>query len=368
MPRSVLFVDHSGALGGAQFSLLQVLERRDRGRFTPQLVAHGRLADAGRACGARVHEVALARLRGESAAPWRLLRGVYELTAIIRRERIATVCSNSMRASIYAAVAALATRRPHVWHVRDMLHRGVYTHALGASCAAAIAVSRAAAEVLPCTKKTHVIHNGVNLDAFQAVSREMTGALRATWGVPPDAVLVGHVARLQSWKGQRDVIAAAEIVLQVMPDVHFAIIGGDIFGDASTYEAELKAMVAERSLSSRVVFTGHQEDVATTMAALDIVVHASREEPFGRVLIEAGAAGRPVVAYASGGVREIVIDGQTGLLVNAGEPAALAAGVERLVHDPALAHALGTQARTHVSKCFDIRETTRRLEEVLAVV
>jgi len=365
MPRHILFVDHSGALGGAQISLLQVLERLDRGRFTPHLIAHGRLADAARAAGACVHEMRLAQLRRKVTAPLRVLRGVVQLITIIHRERITAVHSNSMRASIYAAVAARATGRPHLWHVRDMLRRGLYAYALCASSAAAIAVSQAVADVLPCAAKTRVIHNGVDLDIFRADRQAAAASLRAAWGVPTDAVLVGHVARLQSWKGQRDVIAAAEMVLRLLPDVYFAIVGGDIFGDAAAYEAELRATVADRTLSTRVVFAGHQEDVAAMFAALDIVVHASTEEPFGRVLIEAGAAGRPTVAYASGGVGEIIIDGQTGLLVNAGAPAALAAGLERLVRDPLLAHALGAAARAHVGNCFDIREATRRLEDVL---
>jgi len=158
-------------------------------------------------------------------------------------------------------------------------------------------------------------------------------------------------------------IAVAESVLQRFPDTYFLIVGGDIFGDAHAYEQELKASVQRRGLSARVIFTGQQSDIAATLQALDILVHPSVNEPFGRILIEAGAAGLPVVAYADGGVGEAVVHGQTGLLVRPSDRAALAAALGRLLTDRDLVRALGIAARARVQAQFDVRPLTREIEE-----
>lgn len=365
----VLFVDHARALGGAERSLLLLLRHLDRARFTPHLATRpGRLADAARALGVAVHDVPLVRLRGQAAAPWRFARGVAALAWIIRRERIAVVSSNTMRASLYVAAAARLTRRPFVWHVRDIVAAGAYPRLMCACSRAAIAVSTAAAASLPCARKVRVIHNGVRPEDFQAGRSSEASRLRAAWGVPDGAVLIGQVARLAPWKGQRDVLAAAEIVLREFPDTYFAVIGGDIFGTASQYAHDLRSAVAQRGLAGRIVFTGHRDDVPAVLQALDVLVHASRDEPFGRILVEAGAAGRPVVAYASGAAGEIVVHEQTGLLVAPGDPAALAAGLMRIAGNRPLGEALGANARRHVAAHFDIRTLTREMEVVLQEV
>ncbi len=361
----ILYVDHAEALGGAENILLLLLGQLDRGRFSPHLATQpGRLADQARARRVIVHEMPLPRLRGVLRAPGRLARGVAALTRIVRRERVAVICSNSARASLYAAVAARLTHRPLLWHVHEVLASGVYTRLMCALSDVAIAVSAAVAARLPCTPKVRVIHNGVRPEDF-GDRPEHAGRLRATWGVPPGAVLVGHVARLQPWKGQRDVVAAAALLLQQLPDTYFAVIGGDIFGDAAAYEKELKAIVAQRGLSHRVILTGHQADMPAVFSAIDIVVHASRHEPFATVLLEAGAAGRPVVAYADGGVPEAIVHDETGVLVRPGDPAALAAALAGLVRNPERARALGAAARVRVCARFDIRRMACEVEEVL---
>ncbi|HUI25385.1 MAG TPA: glycosyltransferase family 4 protein, partial [Candidatus Kryptonia bacterium] len=134
--------------------------------------------------------------------------------------------------------------------------------------------------------------------------------------------------------------------------------------DAGGFERELKATAARRGLSQRVVFAGHQAKMVQVLQALDIVVHASVDEPFGRILIEAGAAALPVVAYASGGVPEIVVHEQTGLLAAAGDRSALALGVVRLIRTPALARTLGRAARVRVEQQFEVGRLTREIEEV----
>ncbi len=365
-PTPLLFVDHAQARGGAQNALLLLLEQIDRSRFAPHLATQpGTLAEAARSLGVAVHEVPLPRLRHRPAAPWLLARGAATLTRLIHREGCALVHANSLRASAYAGAAALLTGRPLVWHVHDILPASAYVRWICRRCRLAIAVSQAAAAPLPCAEKVEVVYNGVRADDFAADRGEEAARLRRAWGVPPDAILIGHVARLQPWKGQRDVIAAAEL-LRDLDGVYFALIGGDIFHDAATYEREIKNAVRSRNLAGRVVFAGHQEDMPSTLAALDIVAHASSNEAFGRVLIEAAAAGVPTAAYAGGAAAEVITDGQTGLLVPPGDVVALAAALRRLASEPQLRRQLAEAARREVRQRFDATKITRATERLLA--
>jgi glycosyltransferase involved in cell wall biosynthesis len=365
-PLPVLFVDHAPALGGAEHSLLLLLEEIDRQHFVPILATQpGELAAAARRRDVRVYELPLVQLRQRANAPWRAASGVAALLRVVRRERVAVVYANTVRASIYAAAAARLSGRPHVWHVRDFLSRATAPPAVSASSSAVIAVSAAVARRLPAHPRLDVIPNGVRRADFEKDQTTAARALRARWNIAPDATLVAHVARLAPWKGQHDVIAAAEIVLRTHARAAFVLVGGDIFGDATPYERELREDIARRGLGDRVHLAGQIDDVPAALASADLVVHASDAEPFGRILIEAGAARRPVVAYASGAVDEIVVDGETGVLVRPGNPPALAAGIARLLGDAALRQALGTAAAARVAAHFDARDVARRVEAVL---
>ncbi|MBI3387992.1 MAG: glycosyltransferase family 4 protein [Deltaproteobacteria bacterium] len=364
----ILFVDHAPALGGAQVGLLLCCELIERAQFVPHLATQpGALAESARALGVTVHELPLVQLRGTLAGAAALRRGTAAVMRIVRAHDIALVYSNTVRASAYAALAARLTRRPLIWHVHDILRPGLYVRAMSALAAATIAVSQAAARVLPNRQRVRVIPQGVRqgeqIDEHE--HRQAAIRLRAAWGVPPQAPLVGQVARLQPWKGQRDVIAAAAYLLRNVPAAHFVLVGGDIFDDAAAYERELHTLIAQSGLRAQVHLVAHQADVAAVFAAIDVLVHASFEEPFGRVLIEAGAAGVPVVAYGGGGVREILAHEHTALIVPPGDRAGLAAALHRVLGDRALATRLGTAARSEVAARFDVRRLTRDVEDVL---
>jgi len=360
----VLFVDPSTALGGAEHSLLLLLEHLDRDRFRPHLATQpGELAREARAHDVAVHEVPLPQLRGQPSAPGRLFRGGAALSRIVRDQGISLLHANTLRAGAYAGVAAQLARRPLLWHVRDIEIPRLHARLLVALSDAVVTVSAAVAEALPC--RASVIPNGVCADDFAGDHCKDARRLRLRWGVPEGAPLVGQVARLAPWKGQRHVLAAAERVHRELPDAWFALAGGDVFGDAAAYARELRQCVAESSAAAHVVLPGHQQDVAAALASLDLLVHASRAEPFGRILIEAAAAGVPVVAFASGGVPEIVVHEETGLLVPDGDEAALAAGILRLLREPALARRLGERARLRARERFGIGLLTRRLEALM---
>jgi glycosyltransferase involved in cell wall biosynthesis len=361
----ILFVDHAGPMGGAELSLLCLMQALDSGRFSCHLAAPpGALAEAARRAGHEVHPVHLQRLRGNPAAWLPLARGVRALARLVRRERIAVVHANTMRSSVYCALAARLTGRPLLWHVHDIFRPGLYTRFLGASCAAAVAVSRAAALPLRGNAKVSVVHNGLSVADFARDRSAEAARLREAWGVPREATLVAQVARLQPWKGQRDFIEAARRLAPEFAGVRFAIVGGDIFADASDYERELRALSAAAGLDGRLIFAGHHDDPPVVFQAIDVLVHASSDEPFGRVLIEAGAAARPVVAYASGAVSELLRHEHSALLVAPGNVAALADALGRLLREPERGRRLGANGRAEAAARFEISSVAEEFAQI----
>jgi len=333
-------VDSAEAMGGAEHSLLLLVGQLDRARFRPVLACNaGPLADQARSRSVQVHEVAMRRLRALWLAPWRLVRGVCTLVRLIRRERIDVVQCNTMRASFYAALAAGLTRVPLLWHVRDINAPGRYVRWMARRAAGIVAVSEAAAAPLHGQADVAVIPNGVDLQCFRR-SDSARRAIRAELGFGPDTPVVGMLGRLERWKGQGDFVRAMARVRQRCPQARYLLVGGAIFWRGDAYKDELRGLVEMLGLSDAMVLCGQRGDPEAVLSALDVLVHCSvQPEPFGRVLIEGMAASLPIVAYAAGGVSEVVGDGEMGLLCPLGDVRALAEAVLGLLQDPARARA-----------------------------
>lgn len=187
-----------------------------------------------------------------------------------------------------------------------------------------------------------VIPLGLDLSAFLDVGPTGTGAFRRRLGVGPDQPLVGVVGRLAPVKDLGMALAA----LAELDGVHVAVVGD------GEMRRSLERRAWELGMTGRVHFTGWCTDVAEVLADLDVVALTSRNEGTPVSLIEASAAGRPVVATAVGGVPAVVRDGVTGLLVRPGESEQLAVSLRRLLADPGARRAMGRAGRAHVAQRF----------------
>jgi len=195
---------------------------------------------------------------------------------------------------------------------------------------------------------------GLELDAFLDAEHER-GALRRELGISPQTPVVGIVARLVPIKAHEVFFAAAAIVHARLPQAQFLVIGD------GERRAELEAFVAGHGLREHVRFVGWRADMPRVYADLDVVALTSRNEGSPVSLIEALAAGRPVVSTAVGGVPEVVIGDQTGLLVPPDEPAAFAEALLGLLADPQRAEQLGQAGRRHVYPRYD---SSRLIDDV----
>jgi glycosyltransferase involved in cell wall biosynthesis len=141
--------------------------------------------------------------------------------------------------------------------------------------------------------------------------------------------------------------------LQHVPTAHFLVVGGALFGLEPEYPEELERLASDLGVLQRVHFLGHRDDVKEILTAVDLVVVPSRSpEPFGTIQIEAMAAGKALVSTAAGGNLEVVLQGETGVLVPPASPDDLAAAISRLLKDPVTRAQMGAAGRDRASQCF----------------
>src|SRR5204862_1426379 len=193
----------------------------------------------------------------------------------------------------------------------------------------------------------HVVPVGIDLESL-VERRVPRDEARAALGLPQDGPIVGCVGRLVPIKDHEMLFQAAARLLRERPDVTFVLAG-----DGELREG-LKARAREL-LGDRCVFLGWVQDLPTLYAAFDVVALTSKLEGTPVSLIEAAAAGKPVVATRVGGVREVVRDGETGLLVSSADPVAVAMSLHTLLDDPEGARRMGEEGTRWVTGRFSSR-------------
>jgi glycosyltransferase involved in cell wall biosynthesis len=193
-------------------------------------------------------------------------------------------------------------------------------------------------------------------------------SFRRELGIPIDAPLLASVARLFSWKGQRELLQAFALVRSERPDLKLAIVGEDASGTGGGFRRELEELSVKLGVGQHVIFTGGRSDIPSVMAACDVFALPSFEEPFGLVFLEAMAMERPVVAIDNGGTPEVVEHGRTGLLSPPWDVAALAANIKTLVADPQLRQRFGRAGRARVLDYFNAQRMARDAADAYAAV
>ena len=219
--------------------------------------------------------------------------------------------------------------------------------------------------------KIRVVHRGVDLDRFDParVTAQRVVNLATDWMLPDGLPVIMLPGRLTRWKGQPVVIDA--LARMKRRDIRCLLVGGD--QGREDYRAELEAMIAERDLNEVVRLVDHCDDMPAAYMLTDVVISASTDpEAFGRVIAEAQALGRPVIATDHGGAKETVIAGETGWLVPPGDADALAQAIEKVLKlDSAQRSTLAGKAianvRDNFSKATMCAKTLDVYDEVLGI-
>lgn len=382
--KRILYICPTAAVGGAELSLLDLIGRLPRDRFEPALLlpGDGPLARAGRDAGARVTAIPWPRPvmmagRERSAAnrllamtaPLLLVPSVARMARFIGRERIDLVHTNGTKAHLVGGLAARLAGVPVVWHLRDVLAPGPLRSLLRVLSRLiprrVIANSMASAQTLSNRDRVTVVHNGIDAQLFRPVPG--TSAVRAELGIPQTDYVVGTLGALAPLKGHVHLLRAMPRVLSSVPEARLLIVGGELYGTLGhTGHRELLVREAARlGVEGRVIFVGQRSDVVNLYNAMDVVVLASvRPESFGRIVIEAMACGRPVIASDLGGPREIITGPEVGALVPPGDPEAIARAVIAMHRDGSARAEMGRRGRARVMERFTL---DRHVKEVCSI-
>ncbi|MCA8941628.1 MAG: glycosyltransferase family 4 protein [Planctomycetes bacterium] len=361
-PKRVLFVSHEPAFGGAERSLLELIDHLDRARFEPSLAcsANGPLPDAAADLGVPIHIVPM-KFAGKFRKLRGLLRAADSICEIVAKEAIDLVHANTLIAGYPVVRAARTCAVPSVWHVRDLDYPWLAKRALH-QADAIIANSRATASTIGDDRVT-VIHNGVDDRFFQQPDRR--AEVRAELGIAAHAPLVAIIGRLDPWKGHSVLIDAAATLRRELPGVHFLVVGSTPFGDPNGYGNALRCLANTAGVDDRVHFLGARDDVARIVAACDVLAHPSTSpEPFGRSIAEAMAAGVPVVGTDHGGIPELVTHGHDGLLVPPCDAPALATALHHMLGDHEFRALASSRARERANRSFRAEQHALAVQEL----
>jgi glycosyltransferase involved in cell wall biosynthesis len=360
---TILFSSLSGELiGGGQQSLLLYLKKIDRTRFVPVLVCpcDGTLVEIARSLGIHTSVLAMPKI-----ARFRI-SSVFALCKLMKEQKIDCVHTDSPRQTVYCGIAARLCGKPLLWHVRTSMGQNMLFERFCYGISdKVIAVSKTAALRFPWAEndrknKMEVVYNGVDIDEFDKQAHRTD--VRKEFSIKTDCLVVGTAGQILQTKGQDIFIKAASILRkQYAGDMKFLIAGTGESG----YVGRLVDLSKSLGIGDRVVFTGFRNDMPSVMSAMDIFVLATcLKEGLSRVIIEAMAAAKPVIATDIGGNAESVDNGTTGLLFPQGDETSLAIAMQRLLSDRGQSQKMGLAGRKKLEQDFNIEKNLCRLQAI----
>jgi glycosyltransferase involved in cell wall biosynthesis len=292
----------------------------------------------------------------------RLIVGAPRVAAYIRTRGIHLVHSITAQCWI-GGIAARLAGVPSIYHVHDVTLGSpkpvgwLMAQMINLTSDRILFVSEAARRALPlpsgAVRKARVVYNGVDSNEFRpGLPAE---AVRLELGLQPGQRLVAAIGDLEERKGQEYLVRVCVRVREVFPDIRFLFVGDVASGGRQIdYDQRVKNLARELGVEANTLFVGRRSDIPSLLNAVDLVVQPSLIEAFPLAVLEAGACGVPVVASATGGLLEIIADGETGLLVPPGDVKALAEAILALLGDGSRRRAMGVAARQRIERLFDL--------------
>ena len=352
MVKVVYVIDDLG-LGGAQRQLVELVKSLSKVRYDPHVISLSTTktdyAEPIRSAGIPLRQI-------PQSGKWdqRCFRTLLKSFREIKPRLVHTWL---FTADLYGRLAAWAARVPGIVTAVRSVEPWKPWHYVAADrllCWVTDAFTvnaRAVGEILAARehvdrRKIYTVYNGIDLRAFDPARTD--GVVRGRIGVGQGAPLIGIVGRLAPEKDHETFLKAAGLVSNQIPQVNFLVVGSGPLQD------KLQRLRGALSLEKQVHFLPNQSDRAQLFAALDLVVVSSRYEGCSNVILEAMAMGKPVIATAVGGNPELILPGQTGLLVPPQDPEGLAEAMMELVRDPDRAQGMGRQGRRRVEEQFGL--------------
>jgi glycosyltransferase involved in cell wall biosynthesis len=365
-PLTILQTCYSPSWGGLELQALEIsLQLQRRGHaITLSCLPGTRLAREAAAAGIRtfllpvqgyLHPLLIRRLSRE------MRRQSTHLIHCQHSRDVATVVP-AMLLSGKRRPVLLSKRVGSYLKKKDFFHRITYRY-VDRVLAISEVIRHNVIETLPVpADRVLTLHDAIDTRRF-APERGDRARVRKEFGYDEKVFLVGFVGRFSPGKGHEEFLQAAALLKERFPSVRYLIVGEASHGEERFTEG-IHALARELGIERIVRFAGFRKDIPDVMASFDLFAFPSHAESFGIVLIEAMAMERPVVSSNCDGVLDIMVNGETGLMVPPRNAPALADALAKLLEDPALRARMGAAARHRVITLFDQQRQVDRLEEI----
>ncbi|MFC4103169.1 glycosyltransferase family 4 protein [Paenibacillus xanthanilyticus] len=376
----VMYFGHQTDMAGGEISLLQLIDSIDKTAVKPEIIipGPGRFKnELEKRRELKKHELHLpdefvkgtaqsyesGGIAKKAYSVVHLVKTALQLRSILKQEKPDILHTNTLKAAVIATMATFMGKTKHIYHDRthtyNVANRMIYRRA-----EKIIAISdfvRSKYEGLDKSKIVRV-YNGVKnkqlgKDEFQ---------LREAYGIGGDEVLIGVVGRIVPWKGHRTFIEAAiNLMKGSSQKFKFIIIGSAEIEASEGYENEIKQLIDNSGFKENFIFTGYRTDVQNLMSQLNVLVVPSiEEEAFGRVIIEGQMSNVIVVASRIGGIPELIVDNETGLLFRPGDSSELTEKLQRILRDPEWALRIRDKGYASAHENFNIDIHSARIKRV----
>ncbi len=373
----VVCVEHKTIFGGGQIALLNLLREFQRAHTgvegcivcppNAELVPHANVYGIETVL---LEPGAIEKTRG---VVWNFAQRVAptaRLLRVVRRSRPRVIVANGAFSFLASVFAAKLARIPIVWweHNTTLPGDAILKRMIGWATQIVVVseiIRTQFVQLVPdAREKISVIYNGVDVDQFSE-TRETGSEERKTknerlreLGWNENARVVGTVSRLAPEKGVDNFIETAAQIARMRDDVHFLLVGD------GPERAQLEQRVRELHLETRVAFAGFRDDVENELRVMDVVLFPFLAEAFPLAVLEAMASARPIVATDVGGVREQLVDGETGVIVPPRDVAAMTRAVLELLRDENAGRVFGERARARVAEHFSLAQQARHMKKI----
>ncbi len=373
----ILYVTDAKTMGGAEWSLVDLLRNLDRDKFSAVLAAP---AGAGvLSCveqdGVRVVTVPIARVI-RTWNPFRLLhyvfsfcRSLWKLRKCVQEEGIDIVHANTASAQIYCALLAMSCQVLLVWQCRDLRYgRRICRWMVNqADCVVAISetVHRFLLQMTDCPHKIVTVMNGIDVERLGKNNQAARRDFRAESGIPAEAFVVGMIGQYTPWKNHEIFLQTASRIREQIPNSYFVIMGTVHDRQHARYLTRLRQVAYELNVYDIVSFLTYRSDVQSFYTGIDLLLHPAQREPFGRVVLESMLHSRPVVIADDGsGPQEIVSHGRDGMLVAPRTAENLARAVVEFAKDEKKMEQFGEAGQQKVENQFSAKAMSARMGQV----
>lgn len=371
--KKILYVSELVYLGGGEKGLLYIIEKLNKEKFFPVVLcpSYGPLVSELERKGIRV---VFSRF-GVAKKLWGFIPVISPLSMvnffkIIKREKIDLIHSNCLTGTVFSALPAKLLKIPLVWSdhgwnsgvaIQGLLINFFVSKILTVSDSIKRFIGRSG-HISP--EKIETVHLGIDLKEFSTLKKN--DAICKEFRIGNDSILIGMIARFQWVKGHYYFLKAARKIKEELPRTRFLVVGAKVFpyGHAKTIPQEITRWIKEFGLEDNVICTGFRDDIPDILSVLDVLVLPSLRESFGLILVEAMAAGVPVVATRTEGAEDIIQDNVSGLLVPIGEADAISKAVVYLLENKEKTEEIKRMAHRRVDELFNLDIQVERIEHI----